>query len=328
MNIVNGFKGTRRSPERETGREHDAAMITHSSGDHDLEQSEAIPAPHQHSERDARSHDEVSRLDTNQKLPAPTPAETSFATKAITYISGKTYGQHAQMSTESSTAKIRRLERSLKELDDQRMIAASESSRFQTNYENMWRDLRRKEMELENAVRQCSSLAEQNASLSRTQQTQETQVRIAQEVMLKKGSQIGSGLAEEDKTIRHNFKRLQNAIKTWGKDWANKDITIIANWPEADYRKSLYDALAKVIRIDGKELPPGLKSTASMVSRSPAMCLSALVSSGICEQIFEKPFLPLRIYKIDEKKPESHPSSGTNRAFVDVYNELLACWFR
>ena len=153
------------------------------------------------------------------------------------------------------------------------------------------------------ALQKISRLEAENDLLNKLQQSQKSQVRKAQELMLKSNTASQIGLGDEDKTIRLNFKALLISIRDWGRDWAIGDITVIQKLEEPE-RAEFMKYLAKVVRIDDDELPKGMTSSKKMAARSPALCLSALLANEICDSIIGKPFATLSASSSDPRSSQ------------------------
>jgi hypothetical protein len=165
-------------------------------------------------------------------------------------------------------------------------------------------------------------LENENANLHKVQKEQQSQVRMAQELMLKDTKKGSGGLADEDRTIRHNFKKLQTDIRDWGRLWACKSILKVEKLEESDGRSEAMAFLAQVVRVDDDHLPKGLTS-AKMAPKAPAMCLSALLYHEVCMSVLEKPFGHLRYGAPEDVMAETlAKEDGT---LDKVYSELSKC---
>jgi hypothetical protein len=174
------------------------------------------------------------------------------------------------------------------------------------------------------AQQKISRLEVENDLLKKLQQSQESQVRKAQELVLKSNTASQIGLGDEDKTIRLNFKALLTSVRDWGRDWAIGDITVIQKL-EGPERAEIMQYLAKVVRIDDDELPKGMTSSKKMAARSPALYLSALLANELCDSIIGKPFATHSASSSDPKAPKTSIILEGDRAIDSIYQSLADC---
>jgi hypothetical protein len=203
----------------------------------------------------------------------------------------------------------------IQQLEEQLSAYVAENSVLRTNYETS-------NGYLQGEYQLRLKLEKENANLLKVQKEQSSQVRMAQELMLKETKKGHGGLADEDRTIRHNFKKLQTDIKDWGRLWASKNILAVEELKETDSRSEAMAFLARVVRIDDDHLPKGLTST-KMTSKAPAMCLSALLYHEICLSVLEKPFGHLKYGASDDAGGKAlAKADGT---LDKIYSELSKC---
>jgi hypothetical protein len=178
--------------------------------------------------------------------------------------------------------------------------------------------------ERDDARNKAGWLEMENRRLLEEQEAQSSQVRMAQELMLKNDTVQGA-LADEDRTVRQNFRSLQSDIKDWGRDWAHGDINKIDSLGDEERAEATIH-LSKIIRLDGGgKLPKWMSASEKMVIRAPQLVLSALLSNEICEGVFDQPFRLLEASTADIGAPERRLIQPGDETLKKVYIELARC---
>ncbi|PQE13093.1 hypothetical protein CJF30_00003003 [Rutstroemia sp. NJR-2017a BBW] len=131
------------------------------------------------------------------------------------------------------------------------------------------------------------------------QEEHEAFIRKQQELSFKQMT-TSRWLPVEDTKVMADFDRLKREMRGWAKKTSMKDIDLLDSLDEGD-QISLWNALAQVVRFEGRQISQEVRSL-----RSSTLLLNALLSHDVYMSLFRNPF-----FIFSEDMTAEHPSPGT-----------------